>query len=81
MKNKAAIPHIFGIHDRVLTPISERRGQIVKIEELPMDFRGMYFEGMPTTRKEYTVQINLPRNDCEVFMPITVLCRDTDLKL
>lgn len=81
MKKLENKPHVFAIHDKVITPISERRGQIIKIEEKPIGRYGNYYEGMPLTYKRYTIELKLPCKESDSFMPVTIICRENELKI
>lgn len=69
----------FQVGDYVLTPISERVGEIIKFEERPRDYGYIYLHGMDTTVKEYTVKVPLPCLKRSNFIDATIVLSESDL--
>lgn len=84
MKNKERIkkeakPKQFSVNDSVLTPISDRRGVIIKIEEVAAGNHTWYSVSTPAY-KEYTVKVRLPHRKLDLFKDVIVLCQDSELE-
>ena len=68
------------INDRVITPISNRSGTIVKIEETPLPPNSLSWCNTRATFKEYTVEVKLPHTDYDLFKVVRVMCQEAELK-